>query len=477
MNRLRSRFPSFVVAALTALAPVFEAVPAAAQAVAARSVPTVVATPGISGAAVGLSVIGTQNAAGPINVSLGSMLPIAGVVTPIASPGVVASPVALALPAVVTSPAVRRTIASPAAVAAPAARSAIASPAAQSAIALPAAQSAVSSLSSLEGSVSIISRNQTADRGGSAVSSEVSRLFEASSVRTSVSEVPAAVTPAVRPSALRAPRLAEDAPSDEPQAPAPQAPKSSWARTARVGLVTAVLMLVTQIGIPAIAAAFGYQANPNYQGPELKDLVTGASAVGLMATIAILAPITEEAIFRGGLQKWLASKFSGSGELAKFWLPALVSSTIFVLLHETSDPVLMATRLLGSLLLARAYYREGVLSSMAAHAIYNGTLGVMLMGAAFLGGAGELIAVGALLLGMIPATVLALKKLKADKADRASGAIVPLGLTPAIAKALVGIIVAAMVVVGVTMPMMLAGGAIFWIPAAIGLWNWAKKRQ
>ena len=199
-------------------------------------------------------------------------------------------------------------------------------------------------------------------------------------------------------------------------------------------------------------------------------------AIALMTVLSILAPISEEAIFRGGLMRWLESKTGRfAGEIGRFWIPALVSSVVFTLLHETADPVLIVARVLGALVLARVYYKEGVLASMVTHGVFNGILGLALIAGAF-----HLPFAGAIGLGVSAVTTLiwAARSLWKERAARASGAVVPVRVTPAIARTLATVLFVGTALAAMWGGLSLAmGGGVIWVPAAFALRYWANKRE
>lgn len=163
--------------------------------------------------------------------------------------------------------------------------------------------------------------------------------------------------------------------------------------------------------------------------------MTVIQALAIWVGAAIMAPISEEALFRGGLQGTLA-KISAKIRLGSFILPAVLTSLIFVALHETSDPVLFGTRFVHAMVLSYVYQKEGILASMAAHGFFNGLLAVSIV----------LSAVGFPWLGLavVPlALIFALRSakfLRRQKPDMASGAVIPKPMTAAMAVAFAAIL-------------------------------------
>lgn len=257
------------------------------------------------------------------------------------------------------------------------------------------------------------------------------------------------------------------APAVEPGAGGPRgppAPQRSLLRSLRVGWLAAVAPLAITIVVTAVAAYLGYALHPGYHSPVPEQLtVTTVAATAAMA--AVMAPVSEEMLFRNGLMAGLRRILRRIPLVGEFWLPALASSVVFVALHELSDPLLFATRLVHSLILSYAYQKEGLPSSIAAHAFFNGMLTLPLV-LSLLPGPAALIAnlltlpIAALL------TWRAFKALKAQASDRASGAVLPLELT-----ALPSLLLAALLLAGF---FFLAHNPI-WILGAFG-YGWRAAR-
>lgn len=198
------------------------------------------------------------------------------------------------------------------------------------------------------------------------------------------------------------------------------APATSVKRTLNVGFLAAVIPIAITMVTVVVAQMLGYVLHPNYQGPDAGAAPTIISALALWVGAAVMAPISEEAIFRGGLQKKL-SQLSSKFRLGTFVLPAAITSLIFVALHETSDPVLFATRFVHAMILGWVYQKEGILSAMAAHGFFNGLLASSIvfsaLGMPWLG------------IATVPVALFfalrAAKSLRAQKSDRASGALIP----------------------------------------------------
>ncbi len=197
-------------------------------------------------------------------------------------------------------------------------------------------------------------------------------------------------------------------------------PATTVKRTLSIGFLAAVIPIAITMVTVAVAQMLGYQLHPNYQGPAGTATMTVVQAVAVWVGAAVMAPVSEEAIFRGGLQGRLA-KLAAKLHLGSFIAPAIITSLIFVALHETSDPVLFATRFVHAMILSYVYHKEGILASMAAHGFFNGLLALTLV----------FTALGApwLALAAAPAALYfawkARKTLRAQKPDIASGALAP----------------------------------------------------
>lgn len=200
-------------------------------------------------------------------------------------------------------------------------------------------------------------------------------------------------------------------------------PATSLKRTFAVGFLAAVVPIAITFAGTSIAQFLGHQLHPNYQGAVGGgDLVPSiVQALAIWVGAAVMAPVSEEAIFRGGMQGGLA-KLSVKLRLGSFVLPALISSAIFVALHETADPLMFATRMVHAVILSFVYHKEGVLASMAAHGLYNGMLTLPLV----------FVAAGMPVLSLAPLLPLAFyfawrsaKLIRAQKPLVASGALAP----------------------------------------------------
>lgn len=224
----------------------------------------------------------------------------------------------------------------------------------------------------------------------------------------------AADSPRLAPSEARGPRWVKTlrGPNDAP-------PATSVKRTLSVGFLAAVIPLAITMVSVVVAQLLGYQMHPNYVDPATAS-ASILSTLAMFVGAAVMAPVSEEAIFRGGIQSRLA-KLAAKLHLGSFVAPAIITSLIFVAVHETADPLLFATRFVHAMILSYVYHKEGILASMAAHGFFNGLLSLSVvftaLGLPWLG------------LAAIPATLYfafkAAKVVKAQKPDIASGALAP----------------------------------------------------
>jgi len=259
-------------------------------------------------------------------------------------------------------------------------------------------------------------------------------LFEGANFR------PDSLAVAARSAASDAPRLDPSAARDAAKGPrwvktfrAPDAsPSTSFSikRTFSVGFLAAIVPITFTMITVAVAQMLGHELHPNYKGPMGTETMTIVQAVAVWVGAAVMAPISEEAIFRGGLQGRLA-KLGAKLHLGSFVAPAVITSLIFVALHETSDPVLFATRFAHAMVLSYVYQKEGILASMAAHGFFNGLLALSIvlsaMGMPWLG------------LAVVPLalffSVKAAKLIRKQKPAKASGDLAPMPMTKTMAVA------------------------------------------
>jgi membrane protease YdiL (CAAX protease family) len=246
----------------------------------------------------------------------------------------------------------------------------------------------------------------------------------------------------------------------------PQQPKRSIFRSLRVGWLAAVAPIAFTFLCVAVAQALGYVLHPGYQSPA-PSVINPRTAASTFGMAAVLAPVSEELVFRSGLMGGLQKLFKRVPLAGEFWLPALLSSAIFVALHELSDPLLFGTRLVHSMVLSWAWHKEGLASSVAAHAFFNGLL-TLPMVFSLLPGPGPIIAAVLTAALGIFYTWRSVKTLKAERADRASGKILPFEISSRQALGLAGLLIAGYY--------LLAHNPI-WFLGAIGFGWYALKRK
>lgn len=429
MNRI-TRF--FLSLSLVLAAPGLAPYRAAAQTISAR-----VAAPAASAGAAGASIHGLGGAS--------AVLPSASLqagLIPSLTPAPSLAPLPIA-PVAAASPAAPRIISPAMALKAPFMRAAAAVPGTSAA---PAA-----ALSALRTGGDALAASAEASADAPRVA--LDGLFEGAIARPEALAVAALAAPA------DAPRLA---PSQGPRwvkslrAPdAAPAPATSVKRTLNVGFLAAVIPIAITMVTVVVAQLLGYELHPNYEGPDAGAMPTILSALAMWVGAAVMAPISEEAIFRGGLQKKL-SQLSAKFRLGSFVLPATVTSLIFVALHETADPVLFATRFVHSMILGRVYQKEGILAAMAAHGFFNGLLASSIVFTA--------LGLPWLSIATVPVALIfawrAARSLRAQKDARASGALIPKPLSAALA-----FIMAAILVLGYFFLM----PNIFWAIGAVAL--------
>ncbi len=224
-------------------------------------------------------------------------------------------------------------------------------------------------------------------------------------------------------------------------------------------------LAITAVAV-TVAQLLGYQLHPGYHSPMPQQLTIGTVAA-TMGMAAVLAPVSEEIVFRSGLMGGIRKLTRRIPLLGEFWIPALVSSAVFVALHELSDPLLFATRLVHSLILSWAWHKEGLPSSIAAHAFFNGIL-TLPMVFSLLPGPGPIIA-GLLTAALgIVYTWRSIKALKVQRADRASGKVLPFELSSKQALGLAGLLLLGYY--------LLAHNPI-WFLGAVGFGWYALKRK
>lgn len=287
-------------------------------------------------------------------------------------------------------------------------------------------------------------------------------FYAGAAVRPSADDAVAA--PALDSSRLSAASLREPSESGRAgSAATPAAPRTTFKRTFAVGYLTGFVGMALTILGSGVASMIGWHQHGNYHMP-LPTHGGIAAAIAISLGASVLAPMAEEVLFRGGLQGGL-SKLTTKLRLGAFAIPALITSAVFVVVHETSDPVLMGVRFIFAYMLSRTYAKEGILASMAAHGTFNGLLVVPL--ALGMIGAPMIFQIAFMPLALW-AAVRAYRTLKAEKPEIEAGTLAPkpLGLRQA----------------AIIVPALLAGffflmPNLFWLAGATALALWAAVRM
>ncbi|MFH1723641.1 MAG: CPBP family glutamic-type intramembrane protease [Elusimicrobiota bacterium] len=245
---------------------------------------------------------------------------------------------------------------------------------------------------------------EQASRSELAVAPSANGVGHAAGVRHATTRTPGARLAAPVSSSNGRLKTAESAAADLParQEKAP-APKQKISRALRVGALTAVLMLAADMVVMGAATVAGYQFHPSYEMPALADPAAFAMFGDFLAPIlakaqaffsaAWVAPLNEEIYFRAGVMGLVgfgALRFTrGAARLlgriwpklsslkswvvpAAFGIAATEAALFFTFLHEMSDPILITIRIVQALILSYLYVREGLVSGMAHHAVFNG---------------------------------------------------------------------------------------------------------
>jgi len=295
----------------------------------------------------------------------------------------------------------------------------------------PAAQTPESAAQALLSAETLAAQALKPETAAESSSVELSRFYHSARVRTaSDAAVEAPQDSTLRPNALERGTAAAEEEKDEPAAPA-----RSLSRAARYGYVASILGMVMTFGAQIAAAALGYAPHSNYQAPALPASPGLFDTASLVLMVSVFAPIVEELMFRVGLLgglEWLARKVNGrwAGAAA-----SVLASAVFVVLHETSDPLLIGIRMADALLMAWVYKREGLMASIIQHAVHNGLIAAGMVASLFLGGFSTPF-MAAFAVGNLIAAAIFGRGLWKQRADRREGRIARHELTPWTARAL-----------------------------------------
>ncbi|OIO10413.1 MAG: hypothetical protein AUJ52_04155 [Elusimicrobia bacterium CG1_02_63_36] len=135
----------------------------------------------------------------------------------------------------------------------------------------------------------------------------------------------------------------------------------------------------------------------NYEAWGLPAGASWETAAAFLLRGGLLAPVSEEAIFRGALlgSLWTGLMRLRLGERAAFWCSAIPVSLLFVCLHETANPSFIWIRMVGALALAVAYREEGLPAAIAMHAIGNSFWSSLIIADRFFGPDGMIVVLAA----------------------------------------------------------------------------------
>lgn len=105
--------------------------------------------------------------------------------------------------------------------------------------------------------------------------------------------------------------------------------------------------------------------------PPSQDWAWPLRAPWLFCQVALLMPVLEEMVFRGGLQDWISSRWSASWRGVS--LANVVTSLVFAAMHLWAHPPLWAASVFFPSLVFGFFYQRhrGLLSPIALHVGYN----------------------------------------------------------------------------------------------------------
>jgi len=165
-------------------------------------------------------------------------------------------------------------------------------------------------------------------------------------------------------------------------------PRNGILRGVGLGIATGLAgILVETVANPIsvlVLRHFGYSAKSSIQQPFMQGLEgwvrqsPGVAIPAMIAVVVLFGPAVEELVFRGAifnglyrLGALLSSRLRlKRGRGVSFWVAAIVSSSLFALLHL--EPVIFLSIFVLALLLCYVFFRTGsILTSFAAHATFN----------------------------------------------------------------------------------------------------------
>lgn len=134
-------------------------------------------------------------------------------------------------------------------------------------------------------------------------------------------------------------------------------------------------LLLAALAIPAIVLVnllqeICFPNLPDWVGDEIFRLVMH-HPLGLL-TVCLLGPLSEELLFRGGVQTDLQLRHADQGR----WVPIAVSAALFALVHL--NPAQMPAAFVLGLLLGYAYWQTGSLVAPVAIHVINNTSACLL---------------------------------------------------------------------------------------------------
>jgi membrane protease YdiL (CAAX protease family) len=150
------------------------------------------------------------------------------------------------------------------------------------------------------------------------------------------------------------------------------------ATAAIIGLKIAIVLLAPQAAI---------EAPSNYAAWGLSDAASWNDAIRFLVRGGLLAPIAEEAIFRGGMLGglWGILVLWRVPNAWAFWIAALPVSALFVGLHETSNALFILIRMTGAIALAWVYRSAGLRGAVLMHALGNSFWAALIIADRFFG--------------------------------------------------------------------------------------------
>lgn len=175
--------------------------------------------------------------------------------------------------------------------------------------------------------------------------------------------------------------------------PSPQ-PRRRWISLAvRATAVVVAVKLAAVLLVPEAAL----ELPSNYAAWGLPPEASWGAAAAFLVRGGLLAPISEEAIFRGALLGgvWAGLLRLRVGRRAAFWGAAVSVSLLFVCLHETANPVFIWIRMVGALALAIVYREGGLSAAIAMHAIGNSFWSSLIVADRFFGPDGMIVVLAA----------------------------------------------------------------------------------